>query len=65
MTTPATVDQTEIHVQDSPLKYVDHFNYLGRIVNTKRNIDKEIEHRIKSAIESFWKLRARVFETKI
>ena len=62
MTTPATVDQTEIHVQDNPLEYVDHFNYLGSIVNTKGNIDEEIEHRIKSATGSFWKLRARVFD---
>ena len=53
MTTPATVDQTEIHVQDNPLEYVDHFNYLGSIVNTKGNINEEIEHRIKSATGSF------------
>ena len=60
MTTPATIDQTEIHVQDNPLEYVDHFNYLGSIVNT--NIDKEIEHRIKTATGSLWKLKARVFD---
>ena len=49
-------------MQDNPLEYVDHFNYLGRIVNTKGNIDEEIEHRNKSATGSFWELRARVFD---
>ena len=62
MTTPNIAEQPVIHIANENLEYVENFNYLGSIVNTKANIDDEIKNRANSASAAFWKLRKRVFD---
>lgn len=62
MCTPTNAIETAIVMDGNNLEYVEHFNYLGSIVNRSANIDDEVRNRINAASRSFWSLRERVFD---
>lgn len=63
LSTPRDVDYNpSINISGQQLENVEHFNYLGSILNTNANVDIEVRNRISAASRSFWKLRNRVFQ---
>lgn len=62
MSTPQNAPRADVSIGDERLDYVEHFNYLGSIMNTKANIDDEIQNRVGAASRAFWSLRERVFD---
>lgn len=61
LTVPHANHHQDVYVENNPVDYVTHFNYLGSIMNDKANIDDEIQNRISAASRAFWKLKTRVF----
>ena len=55
------VPEFNITISDSPPKQVDHFPYLGSLLSTQRNCEKDVENRIRAAHVAFGKLSPRVF----
>ena len=56
--------QPKIEADDSVLRVVPSFRYLGSCVTNNVSLDQEIENRISSAAASFGKLRRRVFDNR-
>ena len=50
VTTCETAEQ--IQLNGEALKNVDHFKYLGSIINTYRTIDKDVDLRVQAAWSS-------------
>lgn len=53
--TNSTKDQVEI--DGNIITYVDEYDYLGQIISTKDQTDKEIERRVTNSWRKFWSLK--------
>ncbi len=56
--------QPKVEADDSVLRVVPSFRYLGSCVTNNVSLDQEIENRISSAAASFGKLCRRVFDNR-
>ena len=55
---------TPIRVDQSNLKYVKNFTYLGSVVNSSASLDNEIVNRISRASSAFGKLSTRLWKDR-
>ena len=55
---------TTIRVDESNLKYVKNFTYLGSVVNSSASLDNEIVNRISRASGAFGKLSTRLWKNR-
>ena len=53
-----------ISIDNTRLKNVDHFPYLGSLLSSKSTIDKEVPHRLSCARGAYSKLKKRGFEDR-
>lgn len=54
----------DITISGTSLKKVDQFSYLGSLLTSKCNSEKDIEHRVAAAHIAYGKLCRRVFDNK-
>ena len=52
---------TEFHIENSALKIVKDFKYLGTYLSSDCRMDREVENRISHASSAYYRLRRRVF----
>ena len=58
------IEQPHFTIDGTTIKVVEHFTYLGSILNQNCSLDSEIQARIHSASSAFGRLRERVFCNK-
>ena len=57
-------DEFIFNINNRELSNVDHFMYLGSIMNTSCSLDQEIQYRIRQATTAFGRLSDRVFRNR-
>ena len=60
----APIPDFNIFLGDTPLEQVDHFSYLGSVLSSQCNSEKDVDTRIHAAHVAFGRLYHRVFGNK-
>ena len=54
-----------IKLNGDELKNVDHFKYLGSVIDNDGTIDRDVDHRVRAACSSWRKLTGVLYDRKI